>query len=155
MEEFISSMSSTETRSSYFRQMALAIFDALIVPAVQIGDVILGYRKLNAPFVFSYPWKLIHSDWTPITVPESEWTRFPWLVLAIKQMEWLNPILAVIFFAFFGTTVEARKLYKRALGSILGMVGLGTLKRKITMSLGVRVSGNTLENIVFASNGQM
>lgn len=133
--------------------MALGSLDALITLPLGTVSMVSSYGTLNAPFVFAYPWNMIHSDWAPIMVTENEWVHLPWHVFAIKQSEWTNPILAVVFFTFFGISSDARRAYKRAIGIIAKEIGLGGLKATKETCLD-KLEMNS-ENVVFAHNGQL
>lgn len=115
MNEFLSS-STAISRGSYLRIMALGCFDVVIVLPLSILLLVQGYE--GAPIVFWPGWKAIHSDWRPVSVPASEWKPFPWDNFEVRWDEWINVLLAVVFFALFGLTEEASHIYRNAFSAI-------------------------------------
>ena len=90
---------------SYLRIMALGCIDVVLVLPLSILLLVQGYA--GSPLPFWPGWDVIHSDWGPVSVPADEWKPFPWDNFEVRWDEWINVLLAVIFFSLFGVTEEA------------------------------------------------
>ena len=95
--------------------MILGCADAMIYFPLNILPLVTFYEFTTQSGVnIFYPgWRLVHSDWTPISVPESIWKTLFWNVFNIRWNQWINVFYGVLFFLLFGVTTEARESYKR------------------------------------------
>lgn len=101
--------------------MALGCIDVVLVLPLSILLLVQGYE--GTPIVFWPGWKEIHSDWGPASVPADEWKPFPWDNFEVRWDEWINVLLAVVFFALFGLTEEAINKYRAAFSAIARRLG--------------------------------
>jgi hypothetical protein len=116
--EFLQSNGSVN-RHRYFRIFALACVDILLTLPLGIINttslVIAATRSSSSSgvkFPFYYGWTLLHSDWDPVSIPYSELIdRGFWKIFQVYLTHWISPALAIVFFALFGLTSEARKSY--------------------------------------------
>ena len=92
--------------------MALGCIDVVLVLPLSILLLVQGYA--GSPLPFWPGWDVIHSDWGPVSVPADEWKPFPWDNFEVRWDEWINVLLAVIFFSLFGVTEEAVSNYRLA-----------------------------------------
>jgi hypothetical protein len=114
----------------YFRILALACIDLLLtLPLGVVNTTISIQEDIRNPlpghsFQFYHGWAVVHSHSAPIALSYSEaigagtWSR-----LGLYFGLWTAPILAIIIFAFFGFTSEARATYWRgfrAVGRLFG-----------------------------------
>jgi hypothetical protein len=108
------------SRRLYFRILALACVDILLTLPLgvinatsQILNEVRFFSSDEGSFRLYYGWDTIHSDWGPIAVPYSE--QVGWFMgrFVLYLEFWTSPILAIVIFAFFGLTAEARATYWR------------------------------------------
>lgn len=92
--------------------LALGCFDTFITLPVTI--VVLVISILHAkPLEFYQGWTYTHSNWGPALFPKKSWSADKWAVFTVHWGEWLMPFIALVFFALFGLTREARAGYRR------------------------------------------
>lgn len=114
VNRFLSTGSSFE-HANYIRLMVLGCLDALITLPSAIAELVINYAGSGAqsrPIVFYQGWTVTHTDWAPIPVPRSAWTKDRWAALAIAFGQWITPLYATIFFVLFGFTRDARRAYR-------------------------------------------
>lgn len=111
---------------------ALGCFDILVTLPVQIltlTNVSVGI----GPIRFWPGWSTIHSDWSPVLVPKSEWSSDPFSVWAVTWDKYLNSLNALIFFLLFGLTKEARSRYTRLFWAVVKPLGFKpSIKQEIS-----------------------
>ncbi|KAJ6550811.1 pheromone A receptor-domain-containing protein [Mycena vulgaris] len=105
-----SSHASGLTSSRYLRLMALALTAALLTTFLGLFAIYLNLTA--APLG---PWRPLadtHFMFSHVEqIPSILWRGSPRLVLALEFSRWASPACALIFFAFFGFAVEARRHY--------------------------------------------
>ncbi|KAJ6468583.1 pheromone A receptor-domain-containing protein [Mycena vulgaris] len=98
------------TPSRYLRLMALALTAALLTTPLGLFAI---YLNLTATPLS--PWRSLsdtHFMFSHVEqIPAILWRGTPKLVLALELSRWGGPACALIFFAFFGFAVEARRHY--------------------------------------------
>ncbi|KAI0920339.1 hypothetical protein AcV5_010105 [Taiwanofungus camphoratus] len=111
--EFLSSNKTTLTFGRYFRLMALATTElAFTIPIASYGIYLNATVQPVEPWV---SWSNTHFAFSRVEqIPSVIWRMNHQLVVALELGQWLNPICALIFFAYFGFAGEARKNYKAA-----------------------------------------
>lgn len=92
---------------------ALGCFDLIVTLPTGICNMVVSITELGPLFVFYPGWTFNHSDWQPESFPTSMWSTMKRTEFALHWDEWINPFYAVVFFALFGFTPEARKGYCR------------------------------------------
>jgi hypothetical protein len=112
-------------RNSYLRILALGSVDILLTLPFGIITLILLTKSVpGTSFQFYYGWEAIHSDWEPFGVPYSFFVKDGfWGMFNVYFPPWSSPALAIVVFALFGLTSEARATYWRgicAVGKIFG-----------------------------------
>jgi hypothetical protein len=133
-------------RNAYCRALALGLtlasVDALLLAPTAIiavavnAELIASSRGLFPSFYAG--WDLVHSDWAPISIPYSFlMSRGFWPMLDQYLQIWTSPAFALVTFALFGLTLEARATYLRGMNSLGKMFGLAP---SVDIHTGVRVS---------------
>lgn len=121
MSDHLNSFDAELNHSHFFRMFALGCFDALITLPISIwstvGNIISSDPQITGSFYQG--WTLTHSDWKPVLLPMRVWSTFKWGLASAYWDEWINPFFALVFFALFGLTPNARKEYRK-LFNILG-----------------------------------
>ncbi|KAJ6629055.1 fungal pheromone STE3G-protein-coupled receptor [Mycena sp. CBHHK59/15] len=119
--QFLSSNTSI-TASRYFRLMALATTEICFTTPLAIFTI-----YLNAVVTPVGPWVSFadtHFDYGRVEqFPAFLWRAEPLNVAAIELTRWASPFCALVFFAFFGFAVEARKHYRTAFWAVAKRVG--------------------------------
>lgn len=113
MNEHLNSFDAELNQSHIYRVFALGCFDAFITLPITITNLVLNIERTRPLFNFYQGWAYIHSDWEPVLVPKSVWSATNMFVFTVHWDEWINPFFALVFFALFGLTPEARKGYRR------------------------------------------
>lgn len=114
MNEYFDSSGEGLSQSHFYRMIALGCFDTFITLPVTI--VVFVVSILHAkPLEFYQGWTYTHSNWGPALVPKKSWSTDKWAVFTVHWGEWLMPFIALVFFALFGLTPEARGGYCRLL----------------------------------------
>ncbi|KLO06020.1 fungal pheromone STE3G-protein-coupled receptor [Schizopora paradoxa] len=126
MNEFLSSGEGSITRSKYIRFMVMAYMDSVLNLPATIGLVVMNIAlgkesPLNYPYI---SWKNVHegaggnmpglSLSSVIQMPASEWSNNAMDLASVKWNEWFHVVIAIVFFAIFGTTPEMRRYYRSA-----------------------------------------
>lgn len=109
--------------SQFFRMFALGCFDAFITLPISTTSLVANIELTGPPFPFYPGWTLVHSEWEPNSIPKTAWSTSKWNELSVYWDDWINPFFALVFFALFGLTPEARKGYRkffRFLGRLFG-----------------------------------
>ncbi|KAJ6468598.1 putative fungal pheromone GPCR, STE3-type [Mycena vulgaris] len=133
--QFLSSHSTSSsgglTPSRYLRLMALALTAALLTTPLGVFAIYLNLTA--APLG---PWRSLadtHFMFSRVEqIPAILWRGSPQLVLALEFSRWASPACALIFFAFFGFAVEARRHYALFFGVVTSAFWSGAAR------LGVR-----------------
>ncbi|KAJ7902933.1 fungal pheromone STE3G-protein-coupled receptor, partial [Mycena leptocephala] len=105
------------TASRYLRLMALATTAILLTTPLGIFAI---WLNLTATPVG--PWRSLadtHFMFSRVeSIPALFWRGSPLLVTALEFTRWTAPLTALVFFAFFGFAVEARKNYASAFTAV-------------------------------------
>lgn len=112
LNEYLGSSNEGISQSHFLRMLVLGCFDMFITLPTQVIALVISAMD-SAPFRFYNGWAYIHSDWGPNLQPKSLWSTGKWTVFIVHWDEWLYPFFALVFFALFGLTPEARKGYRR------------------------------------------
>lgn len=98
-----SSRSSLDSRH-YLRLMALASVDIILGLPATLFTLIVNIQQRR-----SYPsWDWVHLDWSRIELyPASSILSDAQETIAIVLPRWLAPLLSIIFFLFFGVSIDA------------------------------------------------
>lgn len=121
MNEFLSS-SSTVNHSSYLRILALGCLDIFVTLPIGILGLVVDVKENVIVF---YPgWTELHTDWEPLGIMKEMWSSTPFATFDVKWNEWVNVFFALIYFALFGLTVEARAKYRRVFHLAIRPTGL-------------------------------
>ena len=91
--------------------MVLSALDILLtLPLTVIG---LVQDLTQTHFVFWPGWDALHANFNQIPTASAEfWKSLGfWTQFSVKWDEWINPFIALVFFALFGLTEEARARY--------------------------------------------
>jgi len=121
--QFLSSNQSSLTFGRYFRLMALATTELLFT--IPISSYAIYLNATAQPIEPWVSWSYVHFAFSRIEqVPSIIWRMDRQLLIALELGQWLNPICALIFFAYFGLASEARKHYVWAIQSVARTVGL-------------------------------
>ncbi|KAI0314150.1 pheromone A receptor-domain-containing protein [Amylostereum chailletii] len=111
------------TRPRYFRILALGLFDALVT--LPLGAIIFTMDiRSSSHFVFYQGWDLIHTGWEPVFLKASQWKPELWASVNMYYVHWRTILLVLGFFFLFGTTGEAREMYRQVFwttGKALGI----------------------------------
>ncbi|ADV24257.1 Pheromone receptor STE3p, putative [Cryptococcus gattii WM276] len=94
----------------YLRLMALASVDIILGLPATLFTLIVNIRQRQ-----SYPsWDWVHLDWSRIELyPASSVLPDAQKTIAIVLPRWLAPLLSIIFFLFFGVSIDAMGEYAR------------------------------------------
>ncbi|CCM02274.1 uncharacterized protein FIBRA_04359 [Fibroporia radiculosa] len=112
-KQFLTSGQSSLTFSRYFRLMALATTELLFT--IPVSSYAIYLNATAQPIEPWVSWSYVHYDFSRIEqVPSILWRSDRQLVIALELGQWLNPVCALIFFAYFGLASEARSHYKSA-----------------------------------------
>ncbi|KAJ6487458.1 pheromone A receptor-domain-containing protein [Mycena vitilis] len=105
------------TASRYLRLMALSFTAVLLTTPLGILAI-----ALNATATPVSPWRSLsgtHFDFARVEqVPAFMWRGARLVQVGVEFTRWTAPLTALVFFAFFGFAVEARKQYARALAVV-------------------------------------
>ena len=115
----------TMNRNAFFKLLALGLFDILLT--LPLGIVSLVEDILQGGITGFWPgWNAVHASFSTIPTPTSEeWKSAGfWTVFYVKLREWVNPIFAVAFFLFFGTTNQKRAWYRSIFWKAMRPFGL-------------------------------
>lgn len=114
MNEHFGSSETELNRSQFFRLFALGCFDSFITLPISFMALVTNIVGSGPLFNFYQGWSLIHSNWGPVFSPKSVWATLKWSIFSVYWDEWFNPFYALVFFALFGLTPEAREWYYKA-----------------------------------------
>lgn len=121
MNEFLSSSSSVN-HSSYLRILSLGCLDIFVTLPIGILGLVVDVKE-NV-IVFYTGWTELHTDWEPPGITKEMWSSTPFGTFDVKWNQWVNVFFALIYFALFGLTAEARAKYRRAFHFALRPIGL-------------------------------
>ncbi|KAI0027420.1 GPCR fungal pheromone mating factor, partial [Vararia minispora EC-137] len=112
---------SSVSRPSYFRLLALACVDIILTLPYGIANVVEQVNGLlpgySVPFFWG--WESTHSNWMPFSISYAEIKAGGgWQLSNFYLSSWSSVALALITFAFFGATPEARAAYQRGFYAI-------------------------------------
>lgn len=113
MKQHLNSLGADLNESYFFRMFALGCFDSFITLPIAITSLATSIMQEGPLFNFYQGWALIHSDWEPAFFSKSIWSTEKMAVFSVYWDEWIHPFFALVFFALFGLTPEARKGYRR------------------------------------------
>lgn len=114
MSNHLGSFGAELNQSQFFRMFALGCFDSFITLPITFTGLVSNVIGSGPSFNFYQGWTFIHSNWEPVLVPKSIWASFKWSAFSVYWDQWVNPFFALVFFALFGLTPEAREGYRRA-----------------------------------------
>ena len=149
MNEFLSSGGSIN-HSAYFRVLALGCLDILVT--LPIGILNLAVDIKENEIVFYQGWSAIHTDWEPFGVTKRMWATTPFGTFDVKWNDWVSVYFALVFFALFGLTAEARAKYMRALYFVLQPLGIKPATKEpelSTVMFGSQNAGNGAVSLSF------
>lgn len=113
MSDHLNSTDTEPSERDFFRVFALGCFDAFITQAISI-TIMVKNTAVDGPYLTFYQgWSFIHSDWEPASIPKSMWSTSKGAASAVYWDKWVNLVYALVFFALFGLTSDARKGYHR------------------------------------------
>lgn len=94
----------------YLRLMALASVDIILGLPATLFTLIVNIQQRR-----SYPsWDWVHLDWSRIELyPASSILSDAQETIAIVLPRWLAPLLSIIFFLFFGVSIDAMGEYAK------------------------------------------
>ncbi|KAI0317113.1 pheromone A receptor-domain-containing protein [Amylostereum chailletii] len=110
VNDFLSSNASDVDRTKYFRILAVSCFDIFFT--LPTGAVVLLQSLLSQKIPFYPGWNVVHHPWGPVSISADEWRSQFWFRFAIIYNQWQYPVLAIVVFALFGLTGEARAAYR-------------------------------------------
>lgn len=125
---------------------ALGCFDAFITLPVTATGLITNIIEAGQRLDFYQGWTFIHSDWDPELFPKSIWSTIKWGVFTVHWDEWINPFFALVFFALFGFTLEAKEGYRklfRFLGRPFGVRQADSVRESLPEMFGNDGGANT------------
>ncbi|KAH9987662.1 GPCR fungal pheromone mating factor [Russula compacta] len=109
LEETLS-IGSPLNRGHYFRLMAFACLD--ILGSIPMG-ILMVVRDVNSGVGPWTGWTGMHKDYSVVHhFSSAHWKNVPYIAASVEFPRWLLVALALINFAFFGFTDEARKHYR-------------------------------------------
>lgn len=133
MNEYLDSSDEGISQSHLLRMLGLGCFNVFFALPINVtSDVIFIISQDSLQFYQG--WTAIHSDWKPILFPKSLWSAEKWNSFTVHWDEWINPFTALMFFALFGLTPEARKGYRRFFrffGRLLGAKLTGDMEDEL------------------------
>lgn len=121
MNEFLSSSNSVN-HSSYLRILALGCLDIFVTLPIGILGLVIDVKQNM--IVFYTGWTVLHTEWEPLGITKEMWGSTPFGTFDVKWNEWVNVFFALIYFALFGLTAEARAKYRRTFRLFLRPTGL-------------------------------
>lgn len=112
MNDYLDSCDAELSQSHLYRLFALGCFDLIVTLPIAVTNLVFNFIS-DPSFIFYQGWTLIHSDWEPALIPKSIWSADKVSASTVYWDEWINPFLALVFFALFGLTSEAREEYRK------------------------------------------
>ncbi|VDC04733.1 unnamed protein product [Peniophora sp. CBMAI 1063] len=125
INDFLQSNDSV-SRTNYFRIVALASIDILLILPIGIVNIVLDVEEAlpYGPMTFYFGWTHDHTDWQPESVSYAAIVSLGTpSVASFYFQQWISPFLAFIIFALFGVTSEARASYWRTICTVCGWFG--------------------------------
>lgn len=117
MNEFLDSGDDGLSQSHLYWMLILGCFDIFVTLPISIVTLVVSLVSTH-PFQFYEGWSFVHSNWEPALISKSAWSLVKIDVFSVHWDEWLNPFLALVFFALFGLTKEAKRGYLKFFRSI-------------------------------------
>jgi len=124
LDEIIASNSYLLDRGSFFKILALGLFDILITLPAGIFDLVTN--SLDGNLLTFWPgWRSTHADFSTIpTATSHEWKSAGFATISsIRFSQWNNPLVATVFFALFGLTRKNRLWYRNLFWKVLKPFG--------------------------------
>lgn len=119
--EFIGSNRLVST-IDFYRLFALGCFDIVLTLPLGIINVVSSFLQGGSsaiPIPFYPGWTILHTNWGPDFVPKKVWITYGfWDQFSVHWGEWINPLLALIFFTLFGISKDTRTFYRRILQKV-------------------------------------
>jgi len=129
--------------SHYFRLMALAVVQMLLIIPISVYSIIFQAKTVQ-PFL---GWGAVHAYFTDASqIPASVWRPNPSMAPGIELSRWTIIFQAIISFAFFGYARDARIKYHHAFSSFMG-------RRHKTAPLPITGHVSTLPDFFTVSQG--
>lgn len=119
---------SSLNRRGFAKILALGLFDILISFPIAILSLLLGVLREGGTPAFWPGWKVVHSEFPLIqSVSSDEWkSAGSWTVFLIRFDQWVNPLLAIVFFVLFGLTEKNWLRYRDLFRKSTRPFGLGS-----------------------------
>lgn len=122
---FLSTGNTTIDRPNYTRLFILSALDVIVSLPLLIFITISEFT--SGPVLFWPGWSFIHQYIGQVVQASTEeWNHLGgfWLRFYLKWNQWIGPVWAVIFFALFGLTEDARMRYKSIFWAVMKPFGL-------------------------------
>lgn len=123
-------------RGSFFKILALGLFDIIFTLPIGIFDVVVDVFDADLP-TFWPGWKVTHSDFSSIpTITSDEWKSAGFAsVSSIRFAQWINPAFAIVFFVLFGLTEKNRLWYQGIFWKALKPFGCRPCQEPVTSDI--------------------
>lgn len=123
-------------RGSFFKILALGLFDILITLPVAIFDLVTSILNGGVPTIYA-GWRATHSEYSSIpTATSNEWKSAGFgTVSSIRISQWSNPLFAIVFFALFGLTGRNKLWYRNLLWKVLRPFGCKPRQEPVTSDI--------------------
>lgn len=118
MHDYLDSCDVELSQSHFYRMFALGSFDSFITLPITITDLATTFVTVGPRLIFYQGWTSLHSGWEPVHVSKGLWSMEKSNAFLVYWAEWIDPFLALVFFALFGLTPGARKGYRRFILSL-------------------------------------
>jgi len=104
--------------------MCLAGIEVLCTVPLGLYAITLNVKAVINPWK---SWAITHVRFSRVDqIPAMIWRTRPVLASSLELTRWLAVICAIIFFAFFGFTDEAKKNYRSAFQTVAKRIGMST-----------------------------
>lgn len=151
LHEYLGSSDERISPSHFLRMLALGCFDMIITLPIQL--VALVTSALNQlPFQFYNGWSYLHSDWEPALFSKESWSMEKLTIFLVHWDEWLYPFFALVFFALFGLSPEAKEGYRRFFRSLGGPLGSKQAASTDVVSSAVIFKSRKCEDMTYTSD---
>lgn len=136
LDELLASNSHLLDRGSFFKILALGLFDILIALPVGIFSLVTDVLEQSVP-TFYPGWTAVHSGFSSVrTVASNEWKSSGFgSVSSIRISQWSNPLFAIVFFALFGLTDRNKLWYCNLLWKVLRPFGCKPRQEPVTSDI--------------------
>ena len=119
------SNNSTLSQDSFFKLLALGLFDIIITLPLSILGLVSDVSQSET--VGFWPgWDIVHGHFGKIPkISSKDWkAQGFWSIFNIRFDQWVNVICAAAFFLLFGLTKSKRAWYRSLFRSIKPLIGL-------------------------------